>query len=83
MPTPHPTDADRQTARAALAALPPAASAFLEALYAEYFSPRADGGMVYRLEDLLCHLAGGDRYGFGDGWLARALAVPVTGRCSG
>jgi hypothetical protein len=33
--------------------------------------------MVYRLEDLLCHLAESDRHGPGDGWLARALAVPV------
>jgi hypothetical protein len=32
--------------------------------------------MVYRLEDLLCHPAGGDRYRFGDERLARALAVP-------
>jgi hypothetical protein len=34
--------------------------------------------MVYRLEDLLCHLAGGDRHGFGDERLAPALAVPVA-----
>ena len=78
MPTPHPAEADRQTARAALASLDPAARAFLEALHAEYFPPRADGGMVYRLEDLLGHLAGGDRHGFGDERLARALAVPVA-----
>jgi hypothetical protein len=32
---------------------------------------------MYRLEDLLGHLAGGDRHGFGDGRLAGALAVPV------
>jgi hypothetical protein len=50
-----------------LAALPPAARAFLEALHAEHFPPRADGGMVYRLEDLLYHLAGIDRYGPEDG----------------
>jgi hypothetical protein len=68
----------REQARAALAALPPSARAFLEALHAEYFPPRADGGMAYRLEDLLCHLADGDRHGVGDGWLARALAVPVA-----
>ena len=60
MPTEHPADA-RQTARAALAALPPAARPFLDALHAEHFPPRADGGMVYRLEDLHCHLAGGAR----------------------
>jgi hypothetical protein len=77
MPTPHPINADRQTARVALAALPPATHAFLEALHAEYFPPRADGGMAYRLEDLLGHPAGGDRYDCGDGRLAGALAVPV------
>jgi hypothetical protein len=73
----HPADTDRKAARKALAALPPAACAFLEALHAEHFPPRADGGMAYRLEDLLCHLAGGDRQGFSDNRLARALAVPV------
>jgi hypothetical protein len=78
MPTPHPINADRQAARVALAALPPATRAFLEALHAEHFPPRADGGMAYRLEDLLCHLAEGDRHGFGDERLARALAVPVA-----
>jgi hypothetical protein len=35
--------------------LPPVARAFLEALHAEYFPPRADGRMVYRLEDLVCN----------------------------
>jgi hypothetical protein len=77
MPSDPIAEADRQAARAALAALPPAAHAFLEALHAEHFPPRADGGMVYGLEDLLCRLAGGDRHGVGDGWLARVLAVPV------
>jgi hypothetical protein len=78
MPTQRPTDAARGQARAALAALPPAGRAFLEALHAEHFPPRADGGMAYRLEDLLGHLAGGGRHGFGDGRLARALAVPAA-----
>src|SRR5215472_2552701 len=69
-----PAEADHQAARNALSALPPAARAFLEALHAEYFPPRADGGMAYRLEGLL----GGDRYGFGDDRLVRALAVPAA-----
>ena len=77
MPTPHPAAAARQTARAALAALPPAARVFLEALHAGYF-PHAPGHPAYRLEDLLCVLAGGDRYGFEDERLALALAVPVA-----
>jgi hypothetical protein len=67
--------AARQTAGKALAPLDLTPRAFLEALHAEHFPPRADGGMAYRLEDLLCHLAGGDRHGFGDGWLALTLAV--------
>jgi hypothetical protein len=33
--------------------------------------------MLYRLADVLFHLAGGDRYGFGDDRLALALAMPV------
>jgi hypothetical protein len=33
--------------------------------------------MVYRLEDLLGHLAGGDCYGLGDDQLAKALELPV------
>jgi hypothetical protein len=64
MPTSNP--ADRQQARAALASLPPARRAFLEALHAEFFPPRADGGMAYRLEDLLAHLAQTGRYGLSD-----------------
>jgi hypothetical protein len=34
--------------------------------------------MAYRLDDRFYHLAGGDRHGFGDERLARALAVPVA-----
>ena len=45
MSTPHPADADRQTARDTVAAMPPAGRTFLEALHAEYYPPRADGGM--------------------------------------
>ena len=81
MPMQHPAEAARQTARTALAALPAAARTFLEALHAEHFPP-APGGPAYRLEDLLSHLAGGDRHGFGDDRLARALARP-TRRDSG
>jgi hypothetical protein len=77
MPAQHPADADRQTARATLAALPPAVRALLEALHAGYFPP-APGGRAYRLEDLLMHLAEAARYGFGDGQLALALDVPVA-----
>jgi hypothetical protein len=77
MPTPHPAEADRQTARVALTALPPATRVFLEALHAGYF-PHAPGDPAYRLEDLLCDLAGGDRYGFGDERLAGVLAVPAA-----
>jgi hypothetical protein len=36
--------------------MPPAARSFLEALHAEYFPPRADGGRGYGLEDLLARL---------------------------
>ena len=78
MPTPHPAEADRQTARNALASMPPVRRAFLEALHAEHFPPRADGGMTYRLEDLLGHLAAGGRHGFADERLARALAVSAA-----
>jgi hypothetical protein len=76
MPMQHPAEAARQTARTALAALPTAARAFLEALHAEHFPP-APGGPAYRLEDLLSHLIDCDHYGFGDERLALALAVPV------
>jgi hypothetical protein len=76
MPTPHPAENARQTARNALPALTPDARAFLEALHAEHFPP-APGGPAYRLEDLLGHLLEGGRYGFGDGRMALALAVPV------
>src|SRR5262245_61897823 len=78
MPTPHPAEAAHRQAHSALAALPPAARAFLEALHAEYFPPRSDGGQFYPLADLLAHLADGDRHGFGDDRLARALAVPLA-----
>jgi hypothetical protein len=46
-----PTEADRQTARDALAAMPPARRALLEAMHAEFFPPQADGGMPYPLVD--------------------------------
>ena len=49
MPKQHPAEAARQTARTALAALPTAARAFLEALHAEHFPP-APGGPAYRLD---------------------------------
>jgi hypothetical protein len=74
MATPPPADAARQEA---LVALPPAGRAFLEALHVGHF-PAASGGPAYTLEDLLCDVAGGDRYGFGDEWLAQALDVPVA-----
>ena len=77
MPAPHPADARRQ-ARAALAAMPPPAHAFLEALHAEYFPPRADGGMAYPLAELLCHLAQGTRFGLADGRIAEGLGVPAA-----
>jgi hypothetical protein len=77
MSTPHPAEVARQQARAALAALPPAARGFLEGLHAEYF-PAALGGRAYTFEDLLGHLSDGDRYRFGDERLAQALAVPVA-----
>jgi hypothetical protein len=73
MPTPH----HAEVARSALASLPPAARAFLEALHAGHF-PAPPGGPAYGLEDLLCLLAVGDRPGFGDERLALALAVPVA-----
>jgi hypothetical protein len=75
MSTQHPADA-RHQARTALASMPPARRAFLEALHAEYFPPRSDG-MAYRLEDLLCHLAQGAHYGWEDGKVAPALRVPA------
>jgi len=49
MPTPHPAEAARQTARTALAALTPDARAFLQALHAEHFPP-APSGPAYRLD---------------------------------
>src|SRR5262249_5869090 len=67
----------RQQARAALAALPPAARAFLEALHAGHFPP-APSRPVYTLEALLSHLAAGTRYGCGVERLPRALAAPVA-----
>jgi hypothetical protein len=76
MPTPHPADAARRAARDALSSMPPTRRAFVEALHAGHVPP-APGRPVYTLEDLLRHLAGGERYGVGDVWLARALAVPV------
>jgi hypothetical protein len=57
--------------------MPAPRRAFLDALHAEHFPP-APGRPVYTLEDLLCHLAGGDRHGFGDERLAEALAVPMA-----
>jgi hypothetical protein len=72
MPTPH----HAEVARSAPASLPPAARAFLEALHAGHFLP-PQGVPTYGLEDLLCLLADGDRHGFGDEGLARALAVAV------
>jgi hypothetical protein len=86
MPTPSPrpdrhadpaADLDRRRALEALAALPPAARRFLEALHAQHFPPRAGGGMAYRLADVLFHLAQGERFGFGDDRIAKALSVPV------
>jgi hypothetical protein len=73
----HSEEAASQAARETLASLNAGQRAFLEAPHAEYFPSRADRGPACRLEDLLCHLAGGDRHGAGDRWLARALAVPV------
>jgi hypothetical protein len=74
--TPHPADADRRLARGALASTPPARRAFLEALHAGYFPPRADGGQPYPLAELPAHLAGAGRHGFGDERLpAKYLAV--------
>jgi hypothetical protein len=70
-------DADRQRALDALASLTPPQRAFLQALHEAYFAPRADGGMVYRLVDVLFHLAQGTRYGFSDERIAQALAAPV------
>jgi hypothetical protein len=72
----HTTDSDLQKARAALASMPPARRAFLEVLHAQYF-PRADGGMVYPLEGLVCHLLGAERHGVADEQVARALGVPA------
>jgi hypothetical protein len=73
----HAADTARDQARNALASLKPPQRAFLEALHAEHFPPRADGGMAYRLVDVLFHLAQGTRYGFSDERIAQALAVPV------
>jgi hypothetical protein len=56
--------------------MPPAKRAFLESLHAQYF-PRANGGMVYPLEGLVCHLLGAGRHGVADEQVARALGVPV------
>ena len=77
MLTPHPADADRQQARDALASMPPVRRAFREALHAEFFPPRADGGRPYRLADVLVHLAQGTRHGLDDGRVAEALGVPA------
>src|SRR5262249_54232307 len=74
IPTQDPADAARQTARVALAVLPPAARAFLEALHAGHF-PAPPGRPAYRLEALLGHLAGGGRHGFGGEGLAVAVAA--------
>jgi hypothetical protein len=79
MPTPHPADADRQLACNALASMPPARRAFLKALHAEFFPHRVDGGMAYRLVDVLFRPALGTRHGLPDGWVARALGVPGGG----
>jgi hypothetical protein len=75
--TPHPADPDRRLARDALASMPPARRAFREALHAEFFPPRADGGMVYRLLDVQFYLALGTRHGLDDGRAAEGLGVPA------
>ena len=74
---PTPLVAARQQVQAALASMPPARRAFLEAPHAEFFPPRADGGMVYRLVDVLFHLAQGTRHGLDDGRGAEGLGVPA------
>src|SRR4051794_21338442 len=68
-------DTLRQRVLDALASLPPPARAYPEALHAEHFPPRADGGMVYRPADVLFHLAQGTRLGFPDEKIAWALGV--------
>jgi hypothetical protein len=77
MPPQHPTEAARQQARNILASMPPARRAFLEALHAEYFPPRADWGQPYPVADLLAHLAWGAHYGWEDEKIAPALQVPA------
>jgi hypothetical protein len=57
--------------------MPPAARASLEALHAEDCPPRADGGMVYRLVEVLFHLAQGARFQLLEERIAEALGVPA------
>jgi hypothetical protein len=74
---PPTAEASRQAARTTLASMPPERRAFLEALHAEYFPPRADEGQPYPLAELLEHLACGSHYGWEDGKVAPALQVPA------